>query len=56
MSRKAIRLPNPDLITPFATKKAANIRTIKISEKTEKAFSSKIIRNSKKDTNAIRKA
>ena len=37
MSIKAIRLPSPDLITPFATKKAARMRSIKLSENPEKA-------------------
>lgn len=39
ISRKAIRLPRPDLITPFATRNAASISRIKLSEKPEKAFS-----------------
>jgi hypothetical protein len=39
MSKKAIRLPNPDLMTPFATKKAAKMSSIMLSENPEKARS-----------------
>jgi len=39
MSKKAIRLPNPDLMTPFATKKAAKMSRIMLSENPEKARS-----------------
>ena len=53
MSRKAIRLPNPDLMTPFATRKAANMRRIKLSEKPEKAISGGRTRNMTTATRAI---
>ncbi|EAR00024.1 hypothetical protein FB2170_01582 [Maribacter sp. HTCC2170] len=53
MSRKAIRLPKPDLMIPFATKKAAKIRRIKLSEKPENAFSGGSTRNKTTATNAI---
>jgi len=48
-----MRLPNPDLMTPFATKKAANMSRIKLSEKPEKAFSGGRTRNKTTATKAI---
>jgi hypothetical protein len=52
ISKKAIRLPRPDLITPFATKKAAKISSMKLSEKPEKAFSGVSTPNKTTATNA----
>ena len=53
ISKKAIRLPNPDLITPFATKKAARMSSIMLSENPEKARSGGRTRSMTTATNAI---
>jgi hypothetical protein len=53
MSRKAIRLPRPDLMTPFATKKAANMSNIKLSENPENAVSGGKTLNMTTATSAI---
>ena len=52
MSKKAIRLPKPDLMTPFATKKAAKMSRIKLSENPEKARSGVRTLNRTTATNA----
>jgi hypothetical protein len=56
ISKKAIRLPKPDLITPFATKKAARMSNIKLSENPEKAFSGVRTLNNTTATRAITEA
>ena len=52
MSIKAILLPRPDLMTPFATKNAANMSSIKLSENPEKACSGVRTLSSTTATNA----
>jgi len=53
MSKKAMRLPNPDLITPLETKNAAKINNIKLSEKPENAVSTGSTWRRTTATNAI---
>jgi hypothetical protein len=53
ISKKAMRLPRPDLITPLATKKAASMSRIKLSENPEKALSGGKTLNKTTATKAI---